>query len=386
MSTTDGDRTQSCSTQPATAARTHEAPRHDEIGIAHRRFLYAWLGCGLSRDARAGKRLFRRALFGGNGRTCLTCHLLDTGTVSTEQVREAFAIDPGGPLFRALDSDDGAGQSYEELLSHSTFTVEIPMHPNIRLADAPSADTVTVRRSTLSTNNIALDPVLMWDGRDADLETQALNAIDNHAESTEQPAEQELARIATFQEELLFSSWRLRLFANGGSPPYLPAGRTAAEKRGRAFFVPRPDRSNCATCHSGPMLNEVSEVGRAALPPPVQAVFPAGFRFANTSVSAFNSTNQPVHDWLLSRPDGTVHSFSSPDPGRALITGREVDIDRFKIPTLWGVRKTAPYLHDNSAATLDALLEFYDRSFRNFGAPGFTEQEQADIVAYLKRL
>lgn len=347
---------------------------------------HARSGYSLSAEAQAGKKLFRRALFGGNERTCLTCHRLNTGTISTGQVQQAFIDDPDDPLFRALDSDDGSGYSYEQLLTHSTFVVSIPMHPNVRLADTPTADTFFVRRSTLSVNNIALDPVLMWDGRDPDLETQAQGAIEQHAEATEVPTRQELEQIAAFQVEALFSSRALRSFANGWPEPQLPPGKTGSEKRGREFFIPRPDRINCALCHSGPMLNEVSEIGRLALAPPVQAVFPAGFRFANTFVSLFNATGQPVYDWELTRPDGSVRTFSSPDPGRALITGREVDIERFKIPTLWGVRKTAPYLHDNSAATLEALMQFYDRGFRHFGGPGFTPQEQADIVAYLKLL
>jgi cytochrome c peroxidase len=45
--------------------------------------------------------------------------------------------------------------------------------------------------------------------------------------------------------------------------------------------------------------------------------------------------------------------FVAPDPGRALITGDPNDLLNFKIATLWGIKDTAPYFHDNSARTLE---------------------------------
>ena len=44
-----------------------------------------------SEDARRdGRRLFERETFGGNGRTCLTCHSRKTGTVSPRTRTHAF--------------------------------------------------------------------------------------------------------------------------------------------------------------------------------------------------------------------------------------------------------------------------------------------------------
>ena len=89
----------------------------------------------------------------------------------------------------------------------------------------------------------------------------------------------------------------------------------------------------------------------------------------------------------------------SPDPGRALITGL-VDGDpfagdttfehtnAFKISQLRGIRNTAPYFHDNSAKTLEAVAAHYTRFF-DFVTGGFiqlTPQDEADIVAFLKLL
>ncbi len=41
-----------------------------------------------------GRQLFERETFGGNGRTCLTCHSRKTGTVSPADARARFLADP----------------------------------------------------------------------------------------------------------------------------------------------------------------------------------------------------------------------------------------------------------------------------------------------------
>jgi cytochrome c peroxidase len=49
------------------------------------------------------------------------------------------------------------------------------------------------------------------------------------------------------------------------------------------------------------------------------------------------------------------------DEGLKEITGREADRWRYRTPSLRNVAITAPYMHDGSLATLDAVIEFYDR-------------------------
>jgi len=39
------------------------------------------------------------------------------------------------------------------------------------------------------------------------------------------------------------------------------------------------------------------------------------------------------------------------------------EFSRFDVPTLWGVSKAAPYFHDNSAATLEQVIEHYQAMF-----------------------
>src|SRR5262245_28507391 len=45
------------------------------------------------RDFLEGRRLFEEETFRGNGRTCLTCHSRETGTVSPKDARARFRAD-----------------------------------------------------------------------------------------------------------------------------------------------------------------------------------------------------------------------------------------------------------------------------------------------------
>jgi cytochrome c peroxidase len=161
-------------------------------------------------------------------------------------------------------------------------------------------------------------------------------------------------------------------------------GATESEKRGRKFFEDIFDPQNlklgsCAICHSGPMLNRTNQF----FPVP-----PVGGRFQAVGVSEFNEAKNPVRSFVF-KQDGIERKVLSPDPGRALISGRVEDVNVFKIPSLWGVRRTAPYFHDNSARTLEELAAHYAKLFEVL-IPGnpviLTPQDQADIVAYLKLL
>ncbi|HEY5366105.1 MAG TPA: hypothetical protein VIL19_06490, partial [Casimicrobiaceae bacterium] len=70
------------------------------------------------------------------------------------------------------------------------------------------------------------------------------------------------------------------------------------------------------------------------------------------------------------------------DPGRALVTGKWVDIGRFKGPTLRAVATRAPYFHNGSARDLVDVVQFYNTRFNI----GLTTQEQDDLVAFLLAL
>lgn len=351
-----------------------------------------------------GKRLFERETFGGNGRTCSTCHTSATGTISPTDARKRFKRNTRDPLFLHDGSDDGRGNGASRMLNDATVLVEIPLPPNVTLADDPAARTVVVRRGIPSTvNTPALDRVLMMDGRQPDLQSQAASAIAGHAQAKRTPTDAETRGIADFEatDDAFFSSPALREFARGGPAPQLPPGRTDAEKRGRRFFEDVTDLADfkhgaCAACHSGPMLNETNDLLFAVAKVPVHT------RFQSVRVSELNEARNPVHEYVFTNTDGTETRLVSPDPGRALITGVGKEsgqfdhVNAFKIPTLWGVSRTAPYFHDNSARTLEDVVAHYNKFFEVASDPDgpgpsgplvvLTPDDQADIIAYMKLL
>jgi cytochrome c peroxidase len=81
------------------------------------------------------------------------------------------------------------------------------------------------------------------------------------------------------------------------------------------------------------------------------------------------------------------------DQGRFAVTGIIKDKGAFKTPTLRQVAQTAPYMHDGSLATLDEVVEFYNRG----GNPNphldpliqprkLNAQEKRWLVEFLKSL
>ena len=226
----------------------------------------------------------------------------------------------------------------------------------------------------------ALDPVLMWDGRAATLQDQALGAIVGHAQATETPSADNLTRIAGY-EKALFSSPDLKSFANGGPPRGLPHGKTIAGKRGRLFFLDLPFtppslHGFCGSCHSGPMLDTTDAFN------PVQ---PAGLRYSTALISEINARNIPPRTYLFPVPGG-VAPVTTPDPGRGLITGNIADANLFEITTLWNVKNTPPHFHDGSARTLEEMMSQYQTFAQIFTGLQFSPQDTSDIIAYMKLL
>jgi cytochrome c peroxidase len=327
----------------------------------------------------SGSGLYMHETFGGNGRTCATCHPLGTGTFSPAEAQARFVANRKEPLFRAIDSDEGKGKSFKRLLTHATVFVTIPLPKNVKLASHKKAKSVTLERGVPSTlDTPALDPVLMYDGREPTLEDQAEGAIQGHAEATRQPTSFQLTKIRKFEEKL-FSSKALEKYADGGPAPKLPAGSTEAEKRGATWFDSSVPSGICAHCHAGPMLNETNEFNVFGLP--------VGTRFVTAFVSELNPRKLEAKSFLFTEGNKET-KVTTPDPGRALITGKLSDVNFFKIPTLWNAKKTAPYFHDNSAKSLTELVHHYKNFFEIFTSGGLvlTPQDEADIVAYMKLL
>jgi cytochrome c peroxidase len=89
--------------------------------------------------------------------------------------------------------------------------------------------------------------------------------------------------------------------------------------------------------------------------------------------------DQPLFT-LTNKTTGQV--VQTTDPGRAMVSGRWIDIGKFKGPILRGLAARAPYFHNGSAATLLDAVNFYDTRFDLH----FTPQQKTDLEAFLSTL
>jgi hypothetical protein len=121
---------------------------------------------------------------------------------------------------------------------------------------------------------------------------------------------------------------------------------------------------SCTTCHDAP------NAGNHSIPMPLDI---------GVADASRRTADMPLYT-LRNKATGTL--VQTTDPGRALITGKWQDIGRFKGPVLRALPTRAPYFHNGMASDLQAVVDFYDARF----AIGFTPQEKADLVAFLRSL
>jgi hypothetical protein len=124
---------------------------------------------------------------------------------------------------------------------------------------------------------------------------------------------------------------------------------------------------------------------------------------SNTFLNCSSLSNQ-----LVVSPDPFVVKCSSfVQPGFVWSTMRDVTDGAFKVPTLRDIELTGPYFHNGSRATLEQVVEFYNRGGDRQGLPWFDNSgfgvnpvnadpdvevlnlapiDQAALVAFLKTL
>ena len=80
-----------------------------------------------------------------------------------------------------------------------------------------------------------------------------------------------------------------------------------------------------------------------------------------------------------------------PDLGRFEVTKEEKDKGAFKTPTLRNIAVSAPYMHDGSQATLEEVVEWYDKGGHKnqwlsdkMKPLKLSDQDKADLVAFMK--
>ncbi len=359
----------------------------------------------------------------GNGRACADCHIPSEDFQLSPAVararfeallaKRALNKNADDPLFRPVDADDfrehgDAANDYSNLVENGLVRVTMALPPNVRLIDPATcvtpdpavcqptdATSVDVWRAVMPVNNVAITgpdgvppiwppapraPIMgidpngpnrqggyQHDARFGTLQEQARGALLAHAQVTVEPPDGMLDDLAAFQRTL-FSSPAVETLADaiasGATPfPDPDPELTELEQRGKAVF-----NRSCAQCHGG-VLHPSGSTPDAAIPRPIRA------RYHNIQTACPRPSTDGFEPcpprlarnariYRITLADGTYQFVTTSDPGRLLLTGQPADLSAMDTTQLRGIGRTAPYFHNNSAATLDQVLDHYDAFFR----------------------
>jgi cytochrome c peroxidase len=409
------------------------------------------------------------ANLGTNGRTCFSCHQPQNAWgVSAASVQARFYASFGtDPIFRLVDgatcpTDDVSSleakrEAYRLLLSKGLIRIGLPVpataqyriasvsdpyncntNPAIGLT-SPTSGIVSVYRRPLPSTNLGFLSTIMWDGREPNLASQAVDATLGHAQATTPPTSAEQQQIVNFETGVftaqLFDNKAKLLSADGatGGPVVLqeqlagffvgindplglnPKGTPFTPKifdlyqawtniprsadvaeyrrsvaRGEDLFNTTPiNITNVAGLNDALNLpnipgfcgtcHDTPDVGDHSVKAPLN------IGIANAGVGAppaLDISGLPVFTLQCVTGPLAGKSFVVTDPGRALISGNCADIGKVKGPILRGLAARAPYFHNGSAATLLDVVTFYDLRFNL----GFTDQDRRDLAAFLETL
>ena len=218
--------------------------------------------------------------------------------------------------------------------------------------------------------NRAFSTLQFWDGRAASLEEQALGPIQasiemghdlkavvaklkgipgyrkrfDNAFGTDVTSEGIAKAIASFERTLLSGDSPFDRYEAGTMSALSPAGR-------RGLEISRT-KAKCTSCHVG-----------------------------------VNFSDEEFHNI------GVGMEKPNPDLGRFAVTKKDADRGAFKTPTLRDVALSAPYMHDGSLKTLEAVIDYYNRGGtknpwldQEIRPLSLTAQEKQDLLAFLKAL
>jgi cytochrome c peroxidase len=165
---------------------------------------------------------------GTNGRTCFTCHQPEDGWgLSAQHAQDRFAEDPTDPLFRLVDgatcpSDDvstldAMRKAYSLVISKGLIRIGLPMQSSMHFQIIGVQDpygcntnpatgltgaqigTASFYRRPLPTANLGFLSTIMWDGREATLFQQSVDATLTHAQGSVSPSATQQQEIVSFE-------------------------------------------------------------------------------------------------------------------------------------------------------------------------------------------
>ena len=310
------------------------------------------------------------------------------------EAREPITIErpEGLPTF-SIPSDNPVTKGKVELGKQLFHDKRLSKNDTISCADChrvkdgwsdPKANSIGIasfptERNSQSIINVGYSRFFFWDGRSMSLEEQAVIPLTNPHEMGMDSLDDVVEKISkisgyTDQFDLVFDdgitsknigdaiSAFERTLVGGNSPydRYIKGDKAALSEsalRGKEVFF---KQGHCNACHSGPLFTD------------------NGFH----NIGVGHGEDPDAEDSGTGHPD---------DEGRFEVTGRKGDKGSFKTPGLRDIHLTAPYMHDGQIATLEEVVEFYDRGGvknpqldEEMFPLKLTDQQKSDLVEFLK--
>lgn len=261
---------------------------------------------------------------------------------------------------------------------------------------------LTGTRNAPTIVNAAFFETLFVDGRASSLEDQALqpmlNSIEHGLKSQHEILsivlknthyKQQIQKIFKVSEAEISSQHIAKVLASfertlvsGNSKfdqYYFAQDRSQLSKSAARGLLIFKRKGNCANCHEISWNN---------------ALFTDN-RFYNIGVGS--KILQPIETELVTAlkksENYPLNNQEKSELGRFNVTHIIKDIGKFKTPTLRNIALTAPYMHDGSLATLEEVIEYYDKGGNKnlFLDPAIfplhlTDEEKNDLVEFMKSL
>lgn len=211
------------------------------------------------------------------------------------------------------------------------------------------------RRNAPALINRGYGRAFFWDARITTLEEQVLKPMEDPNEM-DLPVPDAAGRVGLSPQQLSHAlASYVRSILSGNSPydRFVNGDRSALSVEQQVGLRIFRGKGNCTACHVGPTFSDE--------------------RTHNTGVA-----------WRAGQMQ---------DEGRFIVSGKDEDRGAFKTPTLRDVARTAPYMHDGSLATLDAVVEFYSEGGRanpnrdpELHPLRLTATEKQALIAFLRSL
>lgn len=306
-----------------------------------------------------GRFLFYDKRLSGNGTlACSSCHFQD------KAFTDGFAVSKGSTgEFTPRNSQHLANVVYSPTLTWanpSLLTLE-------RQMEVPLFGENVVEMGVNDSNKAAVLQRLM------DLPLyQTKFAAAYAGESSPLNWSNVIKAIAAFQRTLISGNSKYDQFSAGS------AVFSSAEQRGKDLFF--GDKAGCMQCHGSINFND------------------------QLSGASTQVIKKPFHNIGLYNVGGTG-AYPEPNRGVMELSGLPKDMGAFRAPSLRNVEVTAPYMHDGSVATLEAVLDIIADGGRNITtgvnagdgrlspaksplvtALPLSAQDKVDLVAFLKTL